>query len=96
MYTNREMIEIVGNKVTPVDFRKNLDNQNLIVITSDHPEYRIPYVELKDKITPGTVILDVYGVWQRHKEKLADEGVIHILLGEKDWIKSVRRRNASR
>ena len=90
MYSKNEMWQIVGDDVNPVEFLSNLSNKSLILITADHMEYRLPYRELEGRITPGTVVLDVYGVWQQHRERLADEGVSYTVLGEKGWIAKVQ------
>ena len=89
MYSSDEMIKIVGSNVKPVEFFHNLREKDLIVITADHMEYRLPYGEIREKITPGTVILDVYGMWTQHKKHLAKEGIKYVLLGEKGWIDSI-------
>ena len=90
MYTSDEMLRIVGDKVKPVEFLSNLNDKSLILITADHMEYRLPVRELEGRITPGSVVLDVYGVWQQHRERLANEGVSYTVLGEKGWIGKVQ------
>jgi nucleotide sugar dehydrogenase len=90
MYTDTEVADIVGPKVTSVDFRTNLSGKSLIIITADHAEYRLPFRELEGKIDRGAVILDVYGIWQTHKGKFAEEGVKHVLLGEKNWVEATK------
>jgi UDP-N-acetyl-D-glucosamine dehydrogenase len=90
MYTSDEMLHIVGDNVKPVEFLSNLSDKSLILITADHMEYRLPYRELEERITPGSVVLDVYGVWQQHRERLTSEGVSYTVLGEKGWIAKVQ------
>ena len=93
MYTEEEMVQIAGDDVKPVDFLESLSNKDLILITADHMEYRLPYQEIKGKMNPGTVVLDVYGMWQQHQERLAEEGVSYVLLGEKGWQDIVTSQN---
>lgn len=85
MYSNEEIINIVGSDVRPVDFIDNLHEKDLVLITADHMEYRLPYQELKGKMSPGTIVLDVYGMWKQHQSRLAAEGIKYVLLGEKGW-----------
>ena len=89
MYTSKEVKEIVNDDVSHVDFRESLSGKNLIIITADHSEYRVPYREIEGKIDKGTVVLDVYNMWGPHKQKLEKEGVKHVLLGERDWKNSI-------
>lgn len=93
MYSKEEVRKIVGNNIEHVDYRETLSGKSLVIITADHPEYRVPYRELQGKLDKGAVILDVYGIWEPHKEKFAEEGIRHVLLGEKGWIDSVRGTN---
>jgi UDP-N-acetyl-D-mannosaminuronate dehydrogenase len=91
MYSDSEMLEIIGEEITPVNFIDSLGEKSLIVITSDHSEYRVPFREISGKITKGSVILDVYGMWEPHKKKLLGEGVVHVTLGEKGWVDQVKK-----
>ena len=47
--------------------------------------------KISGKITKGSVILDVYGMWEPHKKKLLGEGVVHVTLGEKGWVDQVKK-----
>jgi nucleotide sugar dehydrogenase len=91
MYEMEEAQSVITANGTPLRFGWQafpavLKNKDLIVIAADHPEYVVPTSKLREWISPGTTVLDIYGIWKQLDLEKHIEGLQYVLLGSQGWI----------
>jgi nucleotide sugar dehydrogenase len=84
-YTPQEINDITGTPT--LEFPDDLEGFDGILIVTNHRLYsELPRKVLTQRIKKGTIILDNFGIWKKHKELFGDIGVLYYRLGDKGWL----------
>lgn len=83
-YTAEELGRITP--ATPIELEENLGRFSGIIIVSDHKAYgRVPLHRLLEELKPGTIVVDNYGIWAKHRDALHRAGINYRKVGDVGW-----------
>lgn len=69
------------------DYNAPLDEFEALIVVTDHKAYsRMPLRRLHSELKEGTIVVDNYGIWQRHREALRQAGIDYHRVGDSGWV----------
>lgn len=83
-YTDAELKDITS--ATPFGLEEDLGRFTGIILVSDHKAYgRVPLHRLLAELKPGTIVVDNYGIWSKHRRELLEAGINYHKVGDSGW-----------